>query len=160
MLVVVVGAVWSYSSRKTSELLDLGVNAHTHCAIEGIQPGPRFAPMLQPLVAAAGPDYTAVAAGSCVSRDRTFTQIVFRKDGMQVSVLLTARGNTDVFPRGLFGVINAGGVSIREAHRGEYSVAAFESGGYLGYIVSGLDDEKNASLAVLLAPIIDRYTRP
>ena len=70
-----------------------------------------------------------------------------------MSLILTPRGGQEVFPRTL------AGRALHEGRRDGYSVAAFESGAYLGYIVSALPAQQNGELAARVAPVIDRYTK-
>jgi len=169
MLVLVIGGVSFYSIRKTDELFDIGVNDHVHCALAGQTQkaemaaglGNRFAPMLQPVLAAAGTDYAAVSDQRCNVDGRACVQIVLRRGQTPVSLILTSRGDQEVFPRALAGrVVLAAGIRLHEGSRDGYSVAAFESGAYLGYIVSALPGQQNGELAARVAPVIDRYTKP
>jgi hypothetical protein len=151
-------------------LFDIGVNDHIRCAIAGSSPdqaqglGTEFAPMLQPVLDAAGADYAAQSAHRCKVDDRAYIHIVLRQlkqSQTPVSLILTRRGNQEVFPRALAGrVVHAAGIPIHEGSRDGYSVAAFESGAYLGYIVSALPGQQNGELAARVAPVIDRYTKP
>jgi len=158
MLVLAIGGVWFYSIRKTNELLDIGVNAHVRCAIAGTYAertqglGTQFGPMLQPLLHAAGAEYAVVSAHHCTAAGRTYIHIVFRRGQTLVSVILTLRGDREVFPR-------VPAARVHEGRREGYSVAALESSAYLAYIVSALPGRQNGELASRLAPVIDRYTK-
>jgi len=159
MLVVVIGGVWFYSIRKTAELFDFGVNDHVRCAIAIAVPretglGTAFAPMLQPAADAAGRDYTAVSDHRCNVDGRAYTHIILRRGQTLVSIILTRRGGEEVFPRTL------AGRALHEGRRDGYSVAAFESGAYLGYIVSSLAGPQNGELAARVAPVIEGYMKP
>jgi hypothetical protein len=161
MLAVVAGGVWFYSIRKTNELLDIGVDDHVHCAMgqtpkaeraEGL--GTQFAPMLRPVVDAAGVNYTVVSAHRCNVSGRTYFHIILQQLKQRetpVSVILTPRDAQEVFPRTLSSRPHEG---IRDG----FSVAGFQSGAYLAYIVSALPGQQNSELAARLAPFIDRYT--
>jgi hypothetical protein len=172
MLAVMAGGVAFYSIRKTGELFDIGVNDHVHCAIDATYPrqtrrtemleglGGPFAPMLQPVLDAAGTDYAVVSAHRCNAGGRAYVHIILRKGQTLVSVTLTLRGNQEVFPRALAGqVVTISGIRLHEEIRAGYSVTAFESGAYLAYIVSALPAGQNADLASVLAPVIDRYIK-
>lgn len=162
MLAVAIGGVSYYAVRKTGEF-DIGVKDHVHCAIAGTYPrqtqraemaaglGTQFAPMLQPLLNAAGAGYTAVSAHHCTVAARTYVHVILQKGQTPVSVILTRREDRDVFPRALS--------SLHEGSRVGYSVAAFDSGPYLAYIVSALPDRQNHELAGRLAPMIDPFTK-
>jgi hypothetical protein len=171
MLAVVIGGVSYYAVRKTNELFDIGVNDHLHCAIAGTYPhqtqrtemaeglGGQFAPMLQPLLDADGLS-EVLSAHQCTAAGRAYIHIILRRDQTPVSVILTRRGDQEVFPRALGGrVVRAAGIRLHEGTRDGYSVAAFESGAYLAYVVSALPGRQNDELAIRLAPVIDRYTK-
>lgn len=171
MLAVMLGGVWFYSVRKTNELFDIGVNDHIHCAVEGNYPpqtgraemaaalGDRFAPMLQPLVDAAG-TVTVISAHHCTAGGRDDVHIVLKSGRTPISVVLAPRGNEGVFPRALSGrIAGVNGIEIHESSRDGYAVAAFQSGAWLGYIVSALPERRNDELARRIAPVIGQYTK-
>lgn len=166
MLVLVIGGVSFYSVRKTDDLLDLGVNGHVRCAVgnayslqEGL--GEQFAPMLQPVLDAAGREYTLASAHRCDIDGRSYVAIVLRRDRTLVSAILTRRSEQEVFPRALAArTVHAPGIQLHEGRRNGYSVTAFETGPYLGCIVSALPEQLNSELAARVAPVMDRYTKP
>ena len=160
MLVLVIAGVWYYSARRTGELFDIGVNAHVQCAIAGAYPGStqglgdKFAPMLQPVLdAATGAlgSVQLVSAQRCMVSDRAYAHITLKRGTTLISVILTERGAQEDFPR-LPAALHTGS-------RDGYSVAAFESGGYLVYIISTLPGQQNRELAARLEPIIDRFAK-
>jgi hypothetical protein len=51
------------------------------------------------------------------------------------------------------------GIELHESSRDGYAVAAFQSGAWLGYIVSALPEQRNGELARRIAPVLDRYTK-
>jgi hypothetical protein len=166
MLVLIIGGASFYSIRKTSELFDIGLNDHARCAIAGAFPqqeglGTQFAPMLQPVLDATGQDYAAISDHRCNIDGRAYFHIILRRGETLVSLILTRHGDQEVFPRALAGrVVHATGIPLHEGNRDGYSVAAFESGAYLGYIVSALPGQQNGELAARVVPVIDRYTKP
>jgi hypothetical protein len=160
MLILVIGGVWYYAGRRTGELFDIGVNAHVQCAIAGIYPAPtqglgdKFAPMLQPVLAAATDalgSAALVSADRCTVADRAYVHIVLRRgrESTLISVILTQRGDQEDFPRLP--------TALHTGSRDGYSVAAFESGAYLAYIISTLPGQQNRELAGRLEPIVDRF---
>jgi hypothetical protein len=171
MLAVVAAGVGFYSVRKTDELLRIGLNDHLHCAIAGAYPrqtqegemldglGDRFAPMLQPLLDAADGG-VALSAHRCDIQGRAYIHIILRRNQTLISAILTLRGDREIFPRALAArVVDAAGIALHEGQRDGYSVACFESGAYLGYLVSALPGEKNDEFARRLAPVIARYAK-
>jgi hypothetical protein len=171
MLVIVVAGVLFVSHRRTSELLALGINDHVHCAIAGNYPrqtmrvemteglGPQFAPMLQPVVEAADMD-EIVSAHRCTIMGRSYVHVILRRGRMLLSVILTRRGNGDVFPGEALGrMVHHSEVPLHNASMAGYSVAGFESGEWLGYVVSAMPDSRNRELAERIAPVVENYTR-
>jgi len=122
--------------------------------------GVQFAPMLQPLLDADGLD-EVVSAHHCTAAGREYIHILLRRGQTLVSIVLTQRGDQEVFPRALASrIVHAAGIPLHEGTRDGYSVAAFESGAYLAYVVSTLRSQQNSELASRLAPVIERYTKP
>ncbi len=175
MLLLVAAAMAWYSVRKTNQLFDTGINDHVECAIAGTYLrqtqtaekekglGSQFGPMLQPLVDAARTagigDIATVSAHQCTAAGRSYTHVILERGQTPVSVILTPRRNEEVFPRLLSGqVVDVAGIPVHEGRRRGYSVAGFESGAYLGYVVSALPDGQNGALATRLVPVIVRYT--
>jgi hypothetical protein len=154
MLILVIAGVWYYAVRRTGELFDIGVNDHVQCAVAGTYPGrtqglgEQFAPMLQPVLDAAS-GAVLVSAHRCTVADRAYVHIILRRGNDLISVILTPRGAQEDFPR-LPAALHSGS-------RNGYSVAAFESGGYLAYIISTLPAGQNREFALRLKPIIDRF---
>jgi hypothetical protein len=121
--------------------------------------GDPFAPMLQPLMDAAGLN-DVVSAHHCTAEGRQYTHIILRRGQTLVSIILTRRGDQEVFPRALAGqVVRVAGIPLHEGTRDGYSVAAFESGDWLAYVISALPSRTNSELAGRVAPVIDRYTK-
>jgi hypothetical protein len=176
MLVIVVAGVLFVSHRKTDQLLALGVNDHVHCAIAGNYPrqtmrvemtqglGPQFAPMLQPVIDAAGKSGmkidSVVSAHRCTIMGRSYVHVILRRGQMLVSVILTRRENGDVFPgETLARMVHRSEVPLHDASVAGYSVAGFESGQWLGYVVSAMPELRNQELAERIAPVVANYTR-
>ena len=134
MLVLAIGGVAFYSVRKTGELFGIGVNDHIRCAVGGADSrqdglGTEFAPMLKPVVDAAGANYVLVSAHRCNVDNRAFFHIILRRNQTVVSAIVTRHGEEEVFPRALAGnVVQVAGISLHEGLHDGYSVAAFESG--------------------------------
>jgi hypothetical protein len=171
MLVIVIAGVLFVSYRKTDELLALGINDHVHCAIAGKYPrqtmrvemtqglGAQFAPMLQPVVDAAGIG-SVVSAHRCTIMGRSYVHVILRRGQMLLSVILTRRENGDVFPgEALARMVHHSEVPLHDASVAGYSVAGFESGEWLGYVVSAMPDARNRELAERIAPVVENYTR-
>lgn len=156
MLILAIVGVSIYAVRKTAELMEIGVSAFTQCAAS--KPAPDLRTLSAQLVDAAGPSYMQASAQYCSVAGRDFRVIGLRTGRTLVSAILTRARDQDEFPRALSGhTIRADGILLHEATRQGYSVAAFESAGWLGYVVSSLPDSQNHKLATLLAPVMNRY---
>jgi hypothetical protein len=156
MLAVAIGGVSYYSVRMTGQLFDIGVNAYIHCLgtdFSGVMPalGSPFDSMRQPLLDAAGAGWTLESAHPCTIADRAYVTFVLRRGQTSTSVILTQRGAQEDFPRLP--------TTLHTGSRDGYSVAAFESGAFLAYIISTLPARQNRELAVRLEPVIDRFTK-
>lgn len=155
MLIVAIGGMWFYSVRKTGQLFDVGVNAHVQCAvaanINNQLPHSALAQTLAPqLTSLSGAELAG--SGACAAAGRDYTDVVLRRDKALISVLLTQRAETEVFPRALAGRVLNG---IHMGDRGGYAVAAWEAGSYLAFVVSNLPDSGNGELAQRLRPIVN-----
>jgi hypothetical protein len=164
-----VGGTQYYAVTKTRDLLRAGVNDHIHCAIEGTYPrqtskaagidamGP-YSPMLQPVLDQFAGD-SLVSAHRCTVNGRNYVHVILQRDKVPISVILTKREKADAYPRAIgMRTIEASGITIHGGNISGYSVAGFEAGNYLGYVVSSLPGQQNDQLAGRVAPVIRRYT--
>ncbi len=169
MLVMVLGGMQFYAMQKTHTLQRVGLDDHLHCAIAGEYPhqtekavmvqdlGP-YAPMLQPILDLS-PGDPVVSAHRCTVSGRTYVHVILRRGTTLVSVILTRRRDKEAFPGTLATLVSHGNSAhLHEGEMGAYSVAGFEAGAYLGYVVSALPDQQNSELAGRVAPVIRRYT--
>jgi len=169
LLVFMVGGTQYYAVQKTHDLMRIGVNDHIHCAIEGEYPrqtskaagiealGP-YSPMLQPILDQF-PGDSLVSAHRCTVNGRSYVHMILRRNNMLISVIMTRREKADAYPRAIgMRVVQASGIPVHAGDMAGYSVAGFEAGNYLGYVVSGLPGQQNDLLAERVAPVIRRYT--
>jgi hypothetical protein len=170
MLVVVLIAMQVYSIRKTGDLLRIGAEDYTRCALAGAYPHQTdrkemtlglglFGPVLQPVLDQATGD-EVVAAHQCMVNDRTYFEIILQRGRTLIAVALTRRTATDAFPRSLMAdTVKASGTTVHEGRVDGYSVAGFESGNYLAYVVAALPKDETTALAARLVPVIRKYTQ-
>jgi hypothetical protein len=160
MLLILGGGLQFTAMRKVHDLLQAGVNDHVHCAIAGEYPhqteraamvrdlGP-YSLMLQPVIDKM-PGDDLVSAHRCTIQGRDYVHIILRRHGTLISVILTRKGKNDVYPRAV--------AAHKSGSIDGYSVAGFEAGSYLGYVVSALPESTNNGMAEKIAPVIKRYT--
>jgi hypothetical protein len=55
--------------------------------------------------------------------------------------------------------VKASGTTVHEGEVDGYSVAGFESGVYMAYVVAALPQDETSALAARLVPVIRRYTQ-
>jgi hypothetical protein len=170
MLIVVAFAMQIYAARKTNDLLRIGADDYTQCTLAGKYPHQAdkkemtlglglFGPMLQPVLDQAAGD-EVVAAHQCTVNDRIYFQIVLQRGRTLISVALTKRGDTDVFPRAVLAdTVKASGATVHEGEVDGYSVAGFVSGGYMAYVVAALPKDETTALAAKLVPVIRHFTQ-
>jgi hypothetical protein len=170
MLVVVFTAMQIYAVRKTNDLLRLGADDYTQCTLAGKYPHQAdrkemtlglglFGPMLQPILDQAAGD-EVVAAHQCTVNGRIYFQIVLQRGRTLISVALTKRKDADEFPRALMAdTVKASGTTVHEGEVDGYSVAGFETGVYMAWVVAALPKDETTALAAKLVPVIRRYTQ-
>jgi anti-sigma factor (TIGR02949 family) len=173
VVVLVLGGIAQYWSREkrgrqiVASVLAIGVSDHVQCAIKGhnypnvANPpeilrkklGPRYAGLLE-VVRQKLPGFEVLEAHICSipGSPRKYVHFITRGRGTILSVILTRSAGTR-FPNGQisrWGVSN--GVDLYEAHLDGMNAAGFEANGYLGFVVSDLDEAATMKIAGQLAP--------
>ena len=150
-------------------VLKVGLGDHIHCAIFRKYPqnppppekmesdlGPDYKGLL-PVVRAAVPEgYRVVMAHQCSFEGRKFVHLTFEKRGDILS-LVVARKNPGESFGGLSASAEPSGIPIFQSAAGRYEVAGFEAGGFLAYVVSGLQRKTNLQIAENLAPGVREF---
>jgi hypothetical protein len=148
-------------------VLALGVSDHVQCAIKGhnypevANPpevlrkklGPQYAGLLD-VVHQNLPGFEILEAHICSipGSSRKYVHFITRGRGTILSVILTRNDGAHLPSGGAFRSVVAGHVNLYEAHEQGMNVAGFESGGYLGFVVSDLDTNTTLQIADQLAP--------
>ena len=154
-----------------ASILKIGFGNHRHCAVEhDYSAGPRsFAQMAQALgddwidlVALTKEhvptDYRVMIAHHCKFEGREFIHLILSNQQTQQMLLLLVltHKNGEAFDTQP-AIAQIAGVALHQMREQNYSVAGFETAAYLGYVVSGLEAEKNLQLAVKLAPAVKEF---
>ena len=153
--------------RIVAGVLALGVSDHIQCAIKGhnypevANPpevlrkklGPQYAGLLD-VVHQNLPGFEVLEAHICSipGSSRKYVHFITRGRGTILSVILTRNEGAQLPSGGAFRTVVAGHVNLYEAHEQGMNVAGFESGGYLGFVVSDLDTNTTLQIADQLAP--------
>jgi anti-sigma factor RsiW len=96
-------------------------------------------------------DFKLVDAHSCVFKGRRFGHVIFKYRGQLVSVLVTNIEPQD--HNGSTGVKEA----VAEARMDGFQLAHFETTRHAVYVVSGLSDAENLSIAQAIEPAVSRH---
>jgi anti-sigma factor (TIGR02949 family) len=155
-------AILRKTSGRLAAVLNVGLRDHLQCAVfrkYSRQPepsremaadlGPAFADLV-PLVQTKLPrDFRIIQGHHCGAGGRQFTHLIVAGGaggGKIVSVLLTRQQSGEWLTSGIY-----------QAGVDRFQVVAFESHGYLAYIISDLDAQQNLQLAANLAPTLREY---
>jgi hypothetical protein len=120
--------------------------------------GPQYAGLV-PLVKARVPDeYRVILAHRCSVQGRNYVHLILRGSSSLLSLIITKKSPGESFHAVLLApVLAAAGVPVYRAGASQFQVAAFESQGYLAFVISDLPEESNLQLARSLAPSIQQF---
>ena len=153
-------AILNTASGRLAAVLNVGLRDHLHCAVfrkysrqpeaaaqMAEQLGPRFAELL-PLVKAKLPaDFRILEGHRCTAGGRReYVHFIVDAAGKLLSVVLTAKRPGERLGDGIY----QEGVD-------RFQVVGFESHGYLAYVISDFDAQRNLQLAAAMAPALREY---
>jgi len=151
-------------------MIRVGLGDHAHCAyfrnFEGSLPaaemaeqlGPEYDGLMQLVDEHIPEDFKTVLGHQCEYRERKFIHLALKRNDELLSLVITRRDDGESFSRDeLAPVLNAAGVSVYGARAGEFEVAGFEAGGYLGYVVSNLSNATNLEIAEAVVGPVSEY---
>jgi len=149
---------------QVAPVMRIGLRQHVHCGV--LREYPKEAPTLLELARAEGANaglinavesyapegMHVVMAHRCSYEGRTYTHVIARSEGHLMSLLITKREEGDVLAQHLKPVANELDTPIFAADSAKYSIDAFETSGYLVYLVSDLDDAQNLAALKAMTP--------
>jgi hypothetical protein len=94
-----------------------------------------------------------VAAHSCIFKGQRFGHVILKYQGELVSVLITKIEGPDQ------SVATSTGQLFTGAPSDNYRLAYFETGRHVVYVVSGLRDTENLSIAQAIAPSVSKHIK-
>ena len=143
----------------------IGLADHIHCAflrrypqeypkqaIAAQQLGPELVALANHVKEKLSVDYQVVLAHRCSYAGRHYIHFVMRSDSHLMSIVLTEKGPSESFT-GL-SLARAGESQIFQATASQFQVSGFESGSYLAYIISDLDQASSVEIAEKIAPVV------
>ncbi|HXF40504.1 MAG TPA: zf-HC2 domain-containing protein [Blastocatellia bacterium] len=153
------------ATAQTAELLTIGLNDHSFCAIDhnlasrrftreemSQKMGPEFAGLVDLVEQKAPGEYEVVVGHRCQFAGRQFIHLILRNQETVISLAIT-RKNSESFPAdAVANALKASGVSLYDSRIQNYEVTGFETRDYLAFIVSNLPKEDNVRIASNLAP--------
>jgi len=152
-------AILRKTSGRLAALLNVGLRDHLQCAVFRKYPrqpeaaaqaakdlGPEFAG-LAPLVEAKLPaNVRILQAHHCTAAGRHYVHFIVADGNHLLSLILTRKRPGESL-----------GAGIEQSGVDRFQVVAFESHGYLAYLISDLDAQRNLQLAASLAPTVRQY---
>jgi len=153
------------ASAQTTELLTIGLNDHSFCAIDhnlasrrftrdemSQKMGPEFARLVDLVEQKAPGEYEVVIGHRCQFAGRPFVHLILRNQETVISLAIT-RKNGESFPAdAVANALQASGVSLYDSRIQNYEVTGFETRDYLAFVVSNLPKEDHLRIASNLAP--------
>ena len=153
------------ATAQTAELLTIGLNDHSFCAIDhnlasrrftreemSQKMGPEFAGLVDLVEQKAPGEYEVVVGHRCQFAGRPFIHLILRNQETIISLAITKK-NGESFPaEAARNALQASGVSLYESRIQNYEVTGFETRDYLAFVVSNLPKEDNVRIASNLAP--------
>jgi hypothetical protein len=144
---------------RDAAVLKVGLEDHVHCAVGGFYPAvpPTQSQLLEQLgtdyaglvpVMAKLADYQIRVGHHCRAGQREFVHMTLKNTGSLLSLVITERRPGEA--------LNTAREPVVEAAFGKYSVAGFETGKHLAFIVSDLETEQNRQQAASVAPGVRR----
>lgn len=159
-------------SNKIAAVLGVGLGDHVHCAV--YRRLPKQPPPLTELFAQLGPQYrgllpiaqsaipakfAAVMAHQCSYQGRKFVHVVFAGEGRLLSLAITQKAPGESFAGQKAVWLSDSGHPLYQDSVQRFSVAAFESGQHLVYLVSDLDGRSNLDLLAALAGPVSGFLK-
>jgi len=148
------------NSARDLSALRVGIDDHIHCALNRPYPtepqsmesmqrdlGADFIGLVPLVKSQVSGEFTIKAAHRCTLHGRKFVHLILTEPGTTLSVLLTPKEGEQ------FGK----GETLHQARLENLSVAGFESGQYLAYVVSDLDSTRNSKIASELLPSLRQF---
>ena len=150
-------------------IIRVGLGDHVHCAyyrnLEKSVPAAQMAKLLgsryeglPALVNEHIPEgFRTMLGHQCRYRGRQFIHLALKRDEELLSLVITPRVDGESFGRDdLAPLLDAAGVPVYGTRAGEFEVAGFETGDYLGYVVSNLSHAGNLEIAgAVVGPVAE-----
>jgi anti-sigma factor RsiW len=141
---------------RVSPIMQVGLTQHVHCAVFRSYPAQppsiaelikEFSPQYSALIPAmqqhVPPEFRVVMAHLCTRQGRDYIHVIARRGSGLISLLITKKEAGDRMGAGL---------DTSSVQR--FNIAAFETNGYLVYLVSDMGQDQNQAILQAMAPQI------
>lgn len=157
-------------ARQTASVLRVGLQDHTHCAIDAwdesaqaeeqmaAELGAKYAPLIGVVRESLGAKYEVAAAHNCAARGREFVHVILRGGPRALVSVAITDARDESFPRqGAASEQVVSGVALYRSNLKTFEVAGFDVLNYRVFVVSNLDREENLGIAEKLAPPVQKF---
>lgn len=158
-------------SAQTSELLDIGLGDHIHCALESgfadqhltleemaHNLGADYSDLVPLMKEKAGAAYEVVVAHHCIYGERQFVHLILRNGETVLSLVITRKNGDSFSNKGSsIAASYASGVPLYQGRLRDFEVAGFETDSHLAFIVSNLKAADNLQVASTIAPSVRAF---
>ncbi|HWQ36564.1 MAG TPA: zf-HC2 domain-containing protein [Blastocatellia bacterium] len=151
-----------------AQVLKIGAGDHVYCAYDHgnrervftlAEMTEKMGPYIELVSVAqrqAPADYKVTVAHRCHYQGREFVHLLLKNQaGNVLSVILTRKQDAESLMAGA--AHQAGKIQMYQAQLQNFSVAGFETGNYLAFVISDLSDDQNRMIAASLAPEVHRF---
>ena len=158
-------ATTARTTEQTTDLLRIGWNDHSFCAIDHNFAGRRFTREqmsqsigaefdgLVDLVEQKAPgEYEVTVGHRCRFEGRQFVHLILKNHETIISLAITKKNGEGFSANDLPSALQASGVSLYDSRIENLEVTGFETRDYLAFVVSSLPKEDNVRIASNLAP--------
>jgi hypothetical protein len=158
-------------SSRVASILRVGLGDHIHCAV--FRKYPKKAPAAETLAAELGPKhgklveivkerapkgFELVMAHECGFHGRRFVHLAMKSETKLISLVIVKKEDGESFQAaGLVPALREAGLPMYEAGAENFSIAAFESGRHLAYLISDLPAGENRNVMLALAGDVEKH---
>lgn len=136
-------------SAQTSELLNIGLGDHIHCALKSgfanqhftfeemtHHLGAEYSDLVPLVKEKAGAGYEVVVAHQCLYGGRQFVHLILRNGETVLSLVITGKHGESFAGKGSAAASQPSGAPLYQGRLHDFEVAGFETGSHLAFIVS------------------------
>jgi hypothetical protein len=161
----------AYVSGSVPALMRVGLGDHVHCSVFRKYPknlpsveqlsndlAPEFRGLVQIVQEHVPGGYRLMMSHQCHYHSRSFIHVSFMSGSKQLSLMISKKGDGESFrATELLPALSESGIPLYASGVQRFQMAAFETGGYLVYVISELSRQKNIELMQAMAPELNAF---